>query len=72
MSAVAGTPLADKVFGSFRPLRVKEPEARGQQAAGNDTAAFQDKLGFCAQEPRGKLENRSWRGHSIGSVPCLA
>ena len=46
----------DQVGCGFWPLGKLELESRVEETAGNYATAFQDQLGFCAEEERGNLD----------------
>ena len=49
-------PLADEVGCGFGPGGKFEWKTGVEETAGNYATAFQDQLGFCAEEERGNLD----------------
>ncbi len=65
-------PFRAQVARGFRPLGKFEREALLEEAAGGDAAAFEDELGFGAQEEGADFEEPFGRGQAERHAPGVA
>src|SRR5271170_1825804 len=66
------SPASDEIPGGGGPVGEGEVEAAGEQTARDDLTAFEDELGFGAQEEGADLEHPCCCRQTDSSAPCFA